>query len=361
MDAISRPRPQRLLAAFLTLLLALGTVAVVSASPASASVASDESTFLALLNQTRASHGKPPLTINSALSDDARRWSQHMVARNSLYHTPKAQMTSEVARVVPGWRLIGENIGYAGSVKQLHDALYASKGHRDNMLGSYTHVGIGVAHRGGQVWVTFRFVSGTPVVGSASTGGGTAGFPDVPSNAYYATPVKWLVGKKITTGVGDTGLFMPGEAVNRAQMATFLWRLAGALGEPAGPRFADVPSNAYYANAVAWLRARGITSGVGGSNYYKPNDPVTREQMAAFLHRFAGEKLVTAGHGFRDVARTSYADAAIRWLVRYDITTGTGPSTYAPHAPVTRGQMATFLHRLAGADHAFTSAGVRIP
>ena len=344
----------------MALLLALSTVAVVSASPASASIVSDESTFLALLNQTRAKHGKPPLTINSALSSDARRWSQHMVAQNRLYHTPTAQMKSEVARVVPGWRLIGENIGYAGSVKQLHDALYASKGHRDNMLGNFTHVGIGVAYQGGRVWVTFRFVSGAPVMGSASVVG-TAGFPDVLPSAYYAAPVKWLVDEKITTGVGDTGLFMPGTTVNRAQMATFLWRLAGSPTPPSGPRFADVPPNVYYSTAVAWLRARGITSGVGGSNYYQPSAPVTREQMAAFLHRFAGEKLVTAGHGFRDVARSSYADAAIRWLVRYEITTGTGPSTYAPHAPVTRGQMATFLYRLARADHAFTASGVRIP
>jgi len=360
MDATPRPRPQRLVAALVALLLALGTLAVAGAPPASASVADDESTFLALLNKTRADHKLSPLTINSALSSDARRWSQQMVAEGRLYHTPQSRMVSEVARVVPGWQRIGENIGYAGSVKQLHDALYASPGHKANMLGSYTHVGIGVAYKGSQVWVTFRFVAGSPVTGTASISG-TAGFPDVPSNAYYAQPVQWLVKHRYTTGVGNTGLFMPDQAVTRAQMATFLWRLAGSPKPKSVPRFADVPSNAYYSQAVAWMRSRGITTGVGGTNSYKPNDLVTREQMAAFLHRFAGLKSVTSPHGFRDVAPASYADAAIRWLVRYGITTGTGPGTYSPLAPVTRGQMATFLYRLDAARAAFSPTGVRIP
>jgi|GEM_PF-4426259 hypothetical protein len=361
MDAAATPRhsARRALLALLAVLLVVGGFGIGSASPAAASAASDESTFLNLLNDTRRAHGLGPVTMNSALSYDARRWTGEMVRAGGLSHTPGTRMVNEVARVVPSWQRIGENVGYASTVQQLHNALYNSSGHRANMLGDYSHVGIGVAYSSGRVWVTFRYVKGSPVMGTSTYSSTVAGFPDVFASAYYAEPVKWLVSKNITNGVGDTGLFMPDAAVNRAQMATFLWRLAGSPNATA-KRFADVPSSAYYYKAAMWLRAKGITTGVGGSNYFRPNDIVTREQMAAFLHRFAGSKAISTSHGFWDVARGSWAEGAIKWLVYYDITNGTGPGTYSPAGWVTRGQMATFLYRMAMKPKSFDSDGVKI-
>src|SRR5690606_11367005 len=240
--ATARPRLVRSLLAALVALLLLGGLSVAGAPPAAASAATDETAFLNLLNDTRPAHGLRPVTMNSALSYDARRWTGQMVSAGKLSHTPETRMTSEVQRVVPNWQRIGENVGYASTVRQLHDALYASTGHRNNMLGDYTHVGIGVAYRGGQVWVTFRYVKGSPVMGTSTYSSTVAGFPDVYASAYYADPVKWLVKESITNGVGDSGMFMPDSPVNRAQMATFLWRLAGSPGASA-KRFADVPTS----------------------------------------------------------------------------------------------------------------------
>ena len=80
--------------------------------------------------------------------------------------------------------------------------------------------------------------------------------------------------------------FSPADVVTRAQMATFLWRMEGSLSAPVSG-FADVPRGSYFARAVDWLLERGITTGTS-STTFSPNQAVTRAQMAAFLYRLAG-------------------------------------------------------------------------
>jgi len=182
-------------------------------------------------------------------------------------------------------------------------------------------------------------------------------FPDVPPNSYYATAVSWLVDKGITTGVGDTGLFKPDDPVNRAQMVTFLWRMMGKPTGYAPHGFPDVPSGSYYDLAVRWAKARGITTGIGGANRFAPNDVVNRAQMAVFLHRTAGLKGATKSHPFPDVPRASWYDAAVDWASQYGITTGVGDTgLYKPLDPVIRAQMAVFLHRTAGTSTAWATS-----
>jgi subtilisin family serine protease len=94
------------------------------------------------------------------------------------------------------------------------------------------------------------------------------GFPDVSSAAYYNLPVRWLKAEAITSGVGTTGLYMPNQSVSRGQMAAFLWRMMDSPTPYPPHGFPDVPSGAYYDQAVRWLKATGITSGVGGTNLY---------------------------------------------------------------------------------------------
>jgi hypothetical protein len=350
---------RRLLIFVLTALLALGTFGA-TASPATAAPADDENAFLSLLNQTRQANGRAPVVLDPGLSVDARVWSGVMAQKNLLHHTDSTRMVNEVKRVVPDWQRLGENVGVGYGVQSLHDAFWNSAGHRANMLGDYNRVGIGVVHSGGKIWVTFRFVLGSPI--SGSTGGSTtkSGFPDVPDSAYYADAVGWLSKTGITTGVGNTGMFQPNGTVTRAQMATFLWRLAGQP-RASARSFSDVPSGAYYASAVDWLRATGLTTGVGGTNSFNPNGGVTRDQMAAFLHRFAGEMALSGRHGFVDVPRTSFADSAVTWLAQYGITTGiAGTNRFDPGGTVTRGQMATFLHRLNGSRDALASGAQAI-
>jgi hypothetical protein len=171
-------------------------------------------------------------------------------------------------------------------------------------------------------------------------------FGDVPQDAYYAPAVGWLAISGITTGTAP-GEFSPDDNVTRGQMATFLWRYRG---EPAGAPsagFSDVPAGRYYTAAVDWLYQQKITTGVGG-NRYAPDDNVTRGQMATFLWRLEGSPSGSPAAGFNDVPAGQYYSPAVDWLLAQGITTGVGGNRYAPDDNVTRGQMATFLWRLAG-------------
>jgi hypothetical protein len=175
-----------------------------------------------------------------------------------------------------------------------------------------------------------------------------AGFVDVRGSEYYAAAVAWMRGQGLTTGVGPDR-YHPIGTVDRAQMATFLWRLAGSPSESAPHGFRDVPTGTYYEPAVRWLRARGLTTGVGGSDRFEPLRPVNRAEIATFLWRYEGSPTDAPAHGFRDVPAGSYYDLAVRWLVDRRITTGVGGSDrFAPADPASRGQMATFVWRYRG-------------
>ncbi|MEZ5246594.1 MAG: S-layer homology domain-containing protein [Acidimicrobiales bacterium] len=179
----------------------------------------------------------------------------------------------------------------------------------------------------------------------SSTAGPIAGFTDVPAGAFYTDAVVWLKTEGITTGTSAT-TYSPNDVVTRAQMAAFLHRLAGSpTGSPASG-FSDVPAGAFYSDAVAWLKAEGITTGTSASTY-SPNDVVTRAQMAAFLHRLAGSPGGNPSSGFGDVPGDAFYAEGVRWLKDQGITTGTSASTYSPNDVVTRAQMAAFLYRMA--------------
>ncbi len=171
-------------------------------------------------------------------------------------------------------------------------------------------------------------------------------FLDVDSRSYYAPAISWLASTGITTGTGP-GQFSPDGTVTRGQMATFLWRYRGrpAGAPPAG--FIDVPSGQYYSEAIDWLASTGITTGTGFGRF-SPEDPVTRGQMAAFLWRLEGSPGGSAPAGFVDVPPGRFYSDAVDWLLARGITTGTQPGYFSPDEVVTRGQMATFLWRLAG-------------
>jgi hypothetical protein len=176
----------------------------------------------------------------------------------------------------------------------------------------------------------------------------TTEFFDVAVDQFYSDAVTWLASEGITTGTSPT-TYRPGDPVTRAQMATFLWRYDGRP-EPAAldTAFTDVPAGTFYAKAVAWLAEEKITTGTTPTTY-SPGDSVTRAQMATFLWRYSGSPEPTSlDSPFSDVVAGSFYEKAVAWLVEQGITIGTSPTTYSPNDPVTRGQMATFLWRLAG-------------
>ena len=112
-------------------------------------------------------------------------------------------------------------------------------------------------------------------------------FADVPASAYYADAVKWAVEQGITAGVSEDS-FAPYATVTRGQTVTFLYRAAGSPAVTEGGSFADVEDGAWYADAVAWAAAQGITAGVS-ADAFGPNASCTRAQIVTFLYRFMGQ------------------------------------------------------------------------
>ena len=170
-------------------------------------------------------------------------------------------------------------------------------------------------------------------------------FYDVPNDAYYYEAVKWAVENGITSGTRDGG-FAPGGACTRAQIVTFLWRAAGCPEPKSGAGFADVSDSAYYAKAVAWAVENGVTSG-RKSGGFDPGAPCTRAQAVTFLAR----ALNADGGGsaaFFDVPADSYYAAAVAWAVANGVTNGRSDGSFAPNAACTRAQIVTFLYRAYG-------------
>ena len=122
--------------------------------------------------------------------------------------------------------------------------------------------------------------------------------------------------------------------------------------------FRDVPTDAYYYEAVKWAQKKGITGGIG-DGLFGPNQPCTRAQIVTFLWGAAGspEPEGTAA-GMTDVAAGSYYEKAVAWAIENGITTGTADGRFAPDATCTRAQGMTFLFRAskASADGALPSA-----
>jgi subtilisin family serine protease len=182
-------------------------------------------------------------------------------------------------------------------------------------------------------------------------------FADVPRDAFYTVPVDFLAHTGVTTGSGGN-LYRPAELVTRAQMAVFLWRMAG---QPAasGAGFDDVPADAFSSTATRWLRDAGITTGVG-DNRFDPTGNVTRAQMVNFLHRFAGLPEGAPSHPFTDLdpVAHAYAQAAVSWAAHHGISGGLDATRFGPAGSVTRAQMAAFLQRYARTRAAHGPAAV---
>ena len=169
-------------------------------------------------------------------------------------------------------------------------------------------------------------------------------FRDVPTDAYYYEAVKWAQKKGITGGIGD-GLFGPNQPCTRAQIVTFLWRAAGSP-EPKGTAagMTDVAAGSYYEKAVAWAIENGITTGTADGRF-SPNAPCTRAQAVTFLFR-ASKASADGAPAFSDVAADAYYAEAVKWATDNGITNGTTSSTFSPGSGCTRAQIVTFLWRL---------------
>ena len=171
----------------------------------------------------------------------------------------------------------------------------------------------------------------------------TSPFADVATDAYYYEAVKWAVGKGITTGVGND-LFAPEQPCTRAQIVTFLWRAAGSP-EPKGTAsgMTDVVSGSYYEKAVAWAIENGVTTGTTATTF-SPDATCTRAQAVTFLARALSAKASGAAE-FSDVPADSYFADAVAWAAANGVTEGIGGGLFGSDNDCTRGQIVTFLYR----------------
>lgn len=174
----------------------------------------------------------------------------------------------------------------------------------------------------------------------------TGRFVDVPSDAYYSDAVDWAVEKGISNGTDDTH-FSPNAPCTRAQMVTFLWRAAGSP-VPGGTasQFTDVVKGSYYEKAVAWAVENGVTKGTSETTF-SPDDTVTRGQCVTFLFRALDGK-AQGDNPFTDVTEGAYYYDAILWAVANGITNGKTPTAFGPGDDCTRAQIVTFLYRAMG-------------
>lgn len=168
-------------------------------------------------------------------------------------------------------------------------------------------------------------------------------FTDVSVKEYYFDAIAWAVKNAITEGVNDT-IFAPGASCTRAQMVTFLWRANGSP-EPTVTElpFTDVAVDAYYAKAVLWAVENGITTGTNDTTF-DPDGVVTRAEAVTFLWRAAGNPAAD-GKLFADVESTKYYAEAVRWAVANGVTKGVSDTSFAPGSACTRAQIVTFLYR----------------
>ena len=169
-------------------------------------------------------------------------------------------------------------------------------------------------------------------------------FADVPADAYYYEAVKWAADKGITGGIGDS-LFAPNQSCTRVQIVTFLWRAAGSPEPKALSDFADVPSDKYYAKAVAWAVENGITNGTTDTTF-GPDETCTRAHGVTFLSRAAKANTASGNSNFADVDTNAYYASAVKWAVDNGITNGISSSLFGPDSSCTRAQIVTFLYRM---------------
>ena len=170
-------------------------------------------------------------------------------------------------------------------------------------------------------------------------------FTDVSADSFYYEPVMWALDNNITTGATETTFNPNGECL-RAQVVTFLWRVAGCPEPTASDNpFVDVKENDFYYNAVLWAVENGITNGADAT-HFNPNGVCNRAQVVTFLYRAFGNPAVVATENpFTDVPAGAFYAAPVLWAVENGITNGLSATEFGPNTNCNRAQIVTFLYR----------------
>ncbi|ACX51664.1 peptidase S8 and S53 subtilisin kexin sedolisin [Ammonifex degensii KC4] len=168
-------------------------------------------------------------------------------------------------------------------------------------------------------------------------------FPDVAGH-WAAKDIAVLAARGVVGGYPD-GTFRPDKAITRAELAAMICRLLGLEAETP-PHFSDVPPGAWYAKAVAAVSQKGLM--VGDGDRFRPEDTLTREELAAVALRLAGILQRQMTPNFRDAEEISpWARQAVATAAAAGLVYGVGEGKFAPQQEVTRAQMAAILYRVA--------------
>ena len=177
-------------------------------------------------------------------------------------------------------------------------------------------------------------------------------FTDVPEGAWYADAAAYVYEHGLMAGTSAT-TFAPDATTSRSMIATILWRMAGSPVVNYAMDYTDVAQGQWYSEAIRWAASEGVVTGYG-NGLFGTNDPITREQFAVMLWRYAQEQGYDVSIGentnilsYTDVADLSeYAISAMQWAVGAGIINGTGDgSTLSPQGQATRAQAAVMLMR----------------
>lgn len=198
---------------------------------------------------------------------------------------------------------------------------------------------------GTNVDCNFAFVQNT-----YRSGSGCFPFVDVASSAWYYDDVKYAYDNDVFNGT-RWNQFDPESSMTRAMLVSVLYRLDGSPGVSGDSGFTDLTQD-WYRSAVLWAKNNGIVSGVSAVSF-EPDQPVTREQMAAILYRYAAYKNYNilgladlSGYGDAHTI-SSYAVTPLQWAVKEGYITGFPDKTIGPKQGATRAQVASVLYRFA--------------
>ena len=170
------------------------------------------------------------------------------------------------------------------------------------------------------------------------------GFADVDADDWYAEAVEYVRDHGIMNGTTAT-TFNPDGITSRGQIAAILYRASGSPEVSGGTAFTDVADTAYYADAVRWASAHGVVTGYGDGTF-RPNNPITRQQLAAILWRYAGSPAPEGGADYADEDTISaYASTAVDWARDTGIISGRDGNRFDPNGRAARAQAAVILHR----------------
>jgi uncharacterized protein YkwD len=350
--------------------LALGMVpasaatAAPAAAPAAVAAASYSDSFAKqtfdLMNAERSRAGVRPLVWHQSIANVSQDWSAHLGSATAKpgFNMANIHRWDGGGSLIPaGASWYREIIAFNVSARAIVDFWMSSSDHRAIMLDPRaTHGGLGYViptsgpHKGRYMVVSnlaaYPGSSGSSGQGSASASGP---FWDTGSSGFIKE-ITWMKSRSITTG-WPNGSFRPLDAVNRESMAAFMYRMAGspAYTPPRTSPFADVPTNHMYYKEIAWMHAKEISTG-WPDRTFRPYEPVRRESMGAFMHRYAASVCGVNRYAYRSFTdmNTSIFANFIAWMGGHGISTGHPDGSFRPYEAVNRESMAAFMYRLDG-------------